>query len=86
MSPTSKPNWDLLICANDQDRGSHEWFPAKARLITDFTALEGMHFRNCYLTSKAIEKGSWVLFQILYRTAKITGGHVLHISDYREYE
>lgn len=82
-----KPDWDLLIVAGNEDLIAHQWFPfGKARTIIDFTALEGMHFRNVYLTNRAIEKGSWVLFQILYRTAKITGGSVLHTSDYREYE
>lgn len=81
----SKPDWDLLICANDEDAAAHSWFPARIRTVTDFTALEGMQPRNIYLTSKAIEHGSWVLFQILYRAAKITGGKVLHIFDF-EYE
>lgn len=81
----SKPDWDLLICASDEDAAAHHWFPAgKTKLVNEFTALEGIRFRNVYLTSRAIEKGSWVLFQILYRTAKIMQGKVLHVSDYQE--
>jgi hypothetical protein len=83
------PDWDLLIAANDEDSMSHSWFPAgKTKLVTDFRALEGLRFRNCYLTSMAIEKGSATLFEILYRSAKCTRpmGLLLHTSDYREYE
>ena len=81
------PTWDLLIAANDDDAMAHAWFPAdRTKLVHEFTALEGLKFRNCYLTSKAIEKGSYVLFQILYRTAVMMNGSVLHTSDYRESE
>jgi hypothetical protein len=83
---TAKPDWDLLMGADEQDIADHSWFPAdRARTVTDFRALEGMRFRNVYLTSKALENGSATLFQILYRTTIITGvGKVLHVSDYRE--
>jgi hypothetical protein len=81
--PTAKPEWDLLIVADETDQVNHEWFPAaRWRTVLDFTALEGMRPRNVYLTSKAIEKGSGILFQILYRNAIITGGKVLHSSDF----
>jgi hypothetical protein len=76
------PDWDLLIAADENDRINHHWFPARSRLVTEFTALEGFRFRNVYLTNRAIEKGSAVLFQILYRSAVITNGKVLHTSDY----
>lgn len=81
---SSKPDWDLLICADAHDQVDHLWFPARARTCKEFTALEGLHPRNVYVTSRAIEDGSYVLFKILYRSAAITGGKVLHISDYRE--
>lgn len=81
------PDWDLLIAANDEDAMNHSWFPAaRTKLVHEFTALEGIRFRNCYFTSMAIEKGSGTLFDILYRTAKMMRGSVLHTSDYREYE
>lgn len=79
-----KPNWDLLICADFDDQTDHLWFPAKVRTCKEYTALEGLRFRNVYLTNRAIEKGSYILFQILYRSAVIADGLVLHISDYRE--
>jgi len=81
------PDWDLLIAASDEDAMNHQWFPAaKARLVHEYLALEGLRFRNCYFTSMAIEKGSATLFDILYRSAKCTRpmGKILHISDYRE--
>lgn len=82
--PTAKPDWDLLIVANEDDAENHAWFPAdRYRTIHDFRALEGMRFRDVYLTTLALEKGSDVLFQILYRTCAITGvGRVRHISDF----
>lgn len=85
----TSPDWDILIAANDEDAMAHSWFPvAKTRLVHEYLALEGLRFRNCYLTSKAIEKGSGALFDILYRSAKCTRpmGLVLHTSDYREQE
>ena len=82
---SAPPTQDLLIVADEADGNAHTWFPAdKVRHCKEFTALEGIRFRNVYLTSKAIERGSWPLFQILYINARITGGSVLHISDYRE--
>lgn len=84
----TSPDWDILIAANDEDAMNHSWFPARTKLVTDFRALEGLRFRNCYLTSMAIEKGSATLFDILYRSAKCTRpmGLLLHTSDYREHE
>jgi hypothetical protein len=84
--PSKQPNWDLLIVANGEDEAAHTWFPARARHVHEFTALEGLKPRNVYITSKAIEKGSWVLFQILYRAATMSGGGVFHTSDYQETE
>jgi hypothetical protein len=82
---TARPDWDLLIAATTDDSMHHSWFPAKKiRLAHEFTSLEGMRFRNVYLTNAAIEKGSYALFQILYFNARITGGKVLHVSDYQE--
>jgi hypothetical protein len=80
------PDWDLLIVANEEDAAAHTWFPARTRHVQEFLALEGLKPRNVYLTSRGIEKGSWVLFQILYRAATMSGGSVLHVSDYRETE
>jgi hypothetical protein len=83
----TKPDWDLLIGADQEDVNGHEWFPAgMGRTVEDLLALEGLRFRNCYVTSKAIEKGSANLFHHLYYNARITGGRVLHVSDYRESE
>lgn len=81
---SNRPDWDVLICGDERDALSHSWFPAKVRTCKEYTALEGLRFRNVYLTNKAIELGSYLLFQILYRSAVMTDGHVLHISDYRE--
>ena len=83
---TKRPDWDLLIAANETDADANSWFPAKIRLVHEFLALEGLKPRNIYITNKGIEKGSWVLFQILYRAAVMSGGNVLHVSDYRESE
>ena len=80
----SKPDWDVLIAADEADAKANSWFPAKVRTGKDYLALEGLRFRNVYLTSKAIETGGPSLFIILYRSAKLSGGSVLHISDYRE--
>lgn len=81
-----RPDWDLLMVADEADAADHLWFPARTRTVTDFRSLEGMRFRNVYLTNRAIENGSAVLFQILYRTAVMTDGSVLHVSDFRETE
>lgn len=80
------PDWDLLIIGLDEEPGNYHYFPARVRDCKDFLALEGLKFHNCYVTSNAIETGSYVLFQILYRTAAMMGGKVLHITDYRESE
>lgn len=82
------PAWDFLIGADEVDVDWHSYFPAsKTGTVTNLIALEGMRFRNCYLTSKAIEKGSAELFSVLYRAAKITpGSRVLHVSDFEEDE
>lgn len=81
---TNPPYDDLLIVADQADEDAHTWFPARIRHGKDYRALEGQRFRNVYLTNKAIEDGSYILFQILYRTAVMCSGSVLHISDYRE--
>ena len=83
---TTKPAFDLLIVADASDEAAHEWFPAMIRDCQNLIALEGLRFRNVYLTSRAIEYGSANLFSVLYRSALLTRpkGHVLHISDYRE--
>jgi len=81
------PDWDLLMCADEADVAAHGWFPClKARTVDNLMALEGMRFRNVYLTSRAIEHGSANLFHHLYYNARISMGKVLHISDYRENE
>ena len=82
----TKPDWDLLMVADSQDYDDHGWFPAIVRQVSDLISLEGLRFRNVYLTSRAIERGSANLFTVLYRSARLTGGSVLHISDYRESE
>lgn len=79
------PDWDLLMGADEADLKAHLWFPAdKARTIGNLLALEGMRFRNVYLTNRAIESGSADLFHHLYFNARLTMGKVLHVSDYRE--
>ena len=80
----TKPDFDLLICADEADENWHAWFPAQTRDCRNLIALEGVRFRNVYLTSAAIEHGSASLFNVLYRTAKIMHGKVLHVSDYQE--
>jgi hypothetical protein len=82
---SAPPTKDLLITADKADEDAHTWFPAdQVRHCKEYLALEGIRFRNVYLTSKAIEMGAWPLFQIIYINARITGGKVLHVSDYRE--
>jgi hypothetical protein len=84
----SKPDWDVLICADEADEDDWLFFPVGKVIanIANLAALEGLRFRNCYVTSKAIEKGSGNLFQHLYFNARMTGGKVLHVTDYRENE
>jgi predicted HAD superfamily hydrolase len=83
-----EPDWDVLVCADEAEEASYLFFPADKVIanLANLAALEGLRFRNCYVTSKAIEKGSGNLFQHLYFNARITGGKVLHITDYRESE
>lgn len=80
------PDWDVLIGADLPDVAAHDWFPvAKTFTVQNLLPLEGLRFRNVYLTSGAIEHGGPSLFAILYRSARLTGcGKVLHTSDYRE--
>lgn len=81
------PDWDLLVIGADEAPMDYIWFPAKViRDNKNLIQYEGIRFRNAYLSSKAIETGGPSLFEILYRTAKMMRGSVLHISDYREYE
>jgi hypothetical protein len=83
----SKPDWDLLVIGAAEDPKDFAWFPADiTRDNKNLMVFEGLRFRNAYLTSRAIETGSVGLFQHLYVNARITGGKVLHISDYRETE
>lgn len=79
---------DILICVDEADEADHAFFPASRAVILSYglLALEGLRFRHAYLTNRAIEKGSVGLFHHLYFNARITGGKVLHISDYRESE
>ncbi|HEX9089792.1 MAG TPA: hypothetical protein VF867_20030 [Arthrobacter sp.] len=81
------PDWDLLLGADEQDLADHAWFPAgDTRTLENLPALEGLRFRNVYVTNRAIEQGSSGSFFHLYYNARITKGKVLHISDYRETE
>ena len=84
----SRPDWDVLVCADDKDEDDYLFFPVDKVIanLANLAALEGLRFRNCYVTSRAIEQGSGNLFQHLYYNARITGGKVLHVSDYRESE
>jgi hypothetical protein len=81
----SRPDWDLLITA-PEELGNYHYFPAIVRDCDNLISLEGLRFRNCYLTNMAIEQGSANLFHALYFNARISGGSVLHVSDYRESE
>lgn len=82
----TRAGWDLLVIGANEDPKDYFWFPVDSvRDNQNLIVFEGLRFRNCYLSNSAIETGSAVLFDILYRTAKIVGGKVLHISDYREY-
>lgn len=83
----SKPNWDLLIIGANEDPKEFTWFPADdVRDCKNLLALEGLRFRNVYLTSQAIATGSANLFHVLYRSAKLSGGSVLHMSDFHYQE
>lgn len=78
------PDWDLLIVADEADEEVHGWFPAeKIFTVENLISLEGLRPRNTYLTNRALEHGSGNLFHALYFNARLTGGKVLHISDYR---
>lgn len=79
------PDWDLLITAPEELENYH-YFPARVRDCENLISLEGLRFRNVYLTNKAIEQGSANLFHVLYYNARISMGKVLHVSDYRETE
>jgi hypothetical protein len=48
----------------------------------DLYKLDGLRFRNCYLTTKAIETGGPDLFLVLYRAARVNRGTVSHVSAY----
>ena len=79
---------DILICADERDRLNHSYFPVDKVFsnIAHLLALEGLRFKHCYVTNRVIEEGSANLFHHLYFNARITGGKVLHITDYRETE
>lgn len=79
---SNPPYEDLLITGVGEDPADYIYFPDRIRDNKDFRALEGQRFRDVYVTNRAIETGSYVLFQILYRTAVMCHGRVLHISDY----
>jgi hypothetical protein len=84
----TKPDWDVLICADELDAEAHDFFPA-AKVVSNLhflLPLEGLRFRNAYVTNAVIEAGSSSLFHSLYFNARMTGGKVLHITDYRENE
>ena len=79
----TKPTWDLLIIGADENPADFVWFPADdIRDNKNLIALEGLRFRDVYLTGRAIETGSPNLFNVLYRSAKLVHGRVLPISDY----
>jgi hypothetical protein len=82
------PDWDALVCADELEASSYYYFPADKVVanLANLAALEGLRFRNCYVTSRAIEEGSGNLFFHLYYNARVTGGKVLHVTDYRETE
>ena len=83
-----RSDWDVLICADEVDADAHGYFPA-SKVVSNLhflMPLEGMRFRNAYVTNAAIEAGSGNLFHHLYYSARLTGGKVLHITDYRETE
>ncbi|MGZ4659716.1 MAG: hypothetical protein ACXVYB_00385 [Arthrobacter sp.] len=83
----SHPDWDALIYADQADLDAHGWFPCgKTKTAKNLPALEGLRCRNIYVTSRAIEEGSFELFFHLYFNARITGGKVLHVTDFRESE
>lgn len=82
---TKAPDWDALIGGDQDDVDAHAWFPSGVDgSAQNLIAMEGLRARNIYVTSKALEYGGPNLFAILYRTARMVNGKVLHISDYRE--
>ena len=82
----SKPDWDILICADAADEDLHLFFPADKVYsdVTHLLYLEGIRFRNCYITSRVIEEGSANLFHHLYFNARVSGGKVLHVTALRD--
>lgn len=84
----SKPDQDVLIVADAADEELHLFFPADrfVSLSYGLLALEGLRFRHAYVTNKALETGSANLFHHLYFNARVSGGKVLHVTDYREPE
>lgn len=83
---TPAPDWDVLVCATNEEAESYHFFPAVTVVAQNgyLLPLEGLRFRNAYVTSAAIEHGSAGLFHHLYFNALIDGGKVLHVSDYQE--
>jgi hypothetical protein len=84
MRPGNPDYGVVLITAKGEDA---DWFPYDRTYDNyELIKLEGIRFRDCYLTASAIETGSAALFSILYRAAKIAGGRVLPASDYQGYD
>jgi len=74
---------DILIAADQQDEDANYVPVDRTFGIVELAKLEGVRFRYAYVTSKALEYGSAGLFEHLYFNARVTGGKVLHVSDYR---
>lgn len=74
---------DVLIVKDKQDEADNYLPVDKVFDVVELFKLEGIRFRYAYVTSKALEFGSAGLFQHLYFNARLSGGKVLHTSDYR---
>ena len=74
---------DILIAADQEDEDANYVPVDRAFGIVELAKLEGVRFRYAYVTSKSLEFGSAGLFEHLYFNARLTGGKVLHVSDYR---
>jgi len=74
---------DVLIARDLQDEEANYVPVDRTFYVYDLYKLEGVRFRYAYVTSKVLEFGSAGLFEHLYFNARITGGKVLHVSDYR---
>ena len=83
MRAKPPPAFDILLVRDDQDERDNYLPVDRVFDIADLLKLEGVRFRYAYVTSQALEYGSAGLFEHLYFNARITGGKVLHVSDYR---